>query len=166
MYVMNTLFSHTLIHLPLDKMAAILAEDFSNAFSSIKMIKLQLQFHWNLFPTVQLTINQHCSVEGLVLNRRQAITWTNGDPVHWCIYAALRGDELTQWCHMVTYIWVNMDSSNVFLSTHYPKQCWIINISIYKISLKTVIVELLPNLWRAITVSCVQLYNLMYHNWI
>ena len=25
---------------------------------------------------------------------RQAITWTNDDPVHWCIYAALGGDEL------------------------------------------------------------------------
>ena len=24
---------------------------------------------------------------------RQAITWTNDDPVHWCIYAALEGDE-------------------------------------------------------------------------
>ena len=26
---------------------------------------------------------------------RQAITWTNADPVHWCIYATLGGDELT-----------------------------------------------------------------------
>ena len=27
-------------------------------------------------------------------NRRQAITWTNADPVQWCIYAALGGDDL------------------------------------------------------------------------
>ena len=35
------------------------------------------------------------SVNGLAPNRRQAITWTNDDPVHWRIYAALGGDELT-----------------------------------------------------------------------
>ena len=27
--------------------------------------------------------------------RRQAIIWTNDDPIHWCIYASLGGDELT-----------------------------------------------------------------------
>ena len=27
-------------------------------------------------------------------NRRQAIIWTNADPIHWRIYAALGGDEL------------------------------------------------------------------------
>ena len=26
--------------------------------------------------------------------RRQAIIWTNADPIHWRIYAALGGDEL------------------------------------------------------------------------
>ena len=30
---------------------------------------------------------------GLVSNRRQAITWTNADPIHWRIYVALGGDE-------------------------------------------------------------------------
>ena len=34
------------------------------------------------------------SGNGLVPNRRQAITWINGDPIHWCIYASLEGDEL------------------------------------------------------------------------
>ena len=28
-------------------------------------------------------------------NRRQAIIWTNADPIHWRIYAALGGDELS-----------------------------------------------------------------------
>ena len=32
-----------------------------------------------------------------MLNRRQAIIWTNGDPIHWRIYEALGGDELTHW---------------------------------------------------------------------
>ena len=33
---------------------------------------------------------------GLLPVRRQAITRTNTDPVHWRIYAALGGDELNQ----------------------------------------------------------------------
>ena len=28
-------------------------------------------------------------------NRRQAIIWTNADPIHYRIYATLGGDELT-----------------------------------------------------------------------
>ena len=32
---------------------------FSNAFSWMKRIKIGFKFHWNLFPGVQLTINQH-----------------------------------------------------------------------------------------------------------
>ena len=31
---------------------------------------------------------------GLTPNWRQAITWTNADPVHWRIYAAIVGDDL------------------------------------------------------------------------
>ena len=33
---------------------------------------------------------------GLVPNRRQAIIWTNADPINWRIHATLGGDELTQ----------------------------------------------------------------------
>ena len=32
---------------------------YSNAFSWMKMIELQFEFHWNLFPGVQLTISQY-----------------------------------------------------------------------------------------------------------
>ena len=35
------------------------------------------------------------SGNGLGPTKRQAIAWTNVDPVHWRIYAALGGDELT-----------------------------------------------------------------------
>ena len=38
---------------------------------------------------------------GLMPNRRQAITWTNVDPVNWRKYAALGGDELTR--HLLTW---------------------------------------------------------------
>ena len=30
-------------------------------------------------------------------NRRQAIIWTNADPVHWRLYAALGGEHLTHY---------------------------------------------------------------------
>ena len=33
---------------------------------------------------------------GFTPNRQQAIIWTNADPIHWRIYAALGGDELTK----------------------------------------------------------------------
>ena len=48
-----------LIHLTLDKMAAILADDISYVFSWMKMTKFWFEFHWNLFPGVRLTISQH-----------------------------------------------------------------------------------------------------------
>ena len=34
---------------------------------------------------------------GFAPNRRQAIIWTNADPINWRIYATLGGDELTQY---------------------------------------------------------------------
>ena len=33
---------------------------------------------------------------GMAPNRHQAFIWTNADPVHWRIYEALGGDELTE----------------------------------------------------------------------
>ena len=31
---------------------------------------------------------------GMALNRRRAIIWTNAGPIHWRIYAVIGGDEL------------------------------------------------------------------------
>ena len=33
---------------------------------------------------------------GLAPNRRQAIIWTDADPIHWRIYTALGGDKLME----------------------------------------------------------------------
>ena len=41
------------------------------------------------------TDNKSAMVQ-VMANRHQAITRTNADPVHWCIYAVLVGDELTE----------------------------------------------------------------------
>ena len=48
-----------LTHLPWDKMATISQTTFSNAFSWMKSFVFQVNFHWNLFLRVQLTISQH-----------------------------------------------------------------------------------------------------------
>ena len=76
-----------LTHLPLDKMAAILADDiFKCVFlNENDIIPIQMS-NWQ-----KVIIG---SSNGLAPNRRQAITWTNDGPVHWRIYAVLGGDEL------------------------------------------------------------------------
>ena len=57
------------------------------------MSELRFNFHWNLFLRVQLTIDIG-SGNRLSPVRRLAIIWTNVDPIHWCIYAALGRKEL------------------------------------------------------------------------
>ena len=47
---------------------------------------------------------------GLAPNRRQAIIWTNAEPINWRIYATLGGDELTQMfivsvCKSLSTVW-------------------------------------------------------------
>ena len=52
------------------------------------------EFKWSLFETWQVSIG---SGNDLAPHRWQAITWTNDDPVHWCIYAPISLDQLTDW---------------------------------------------------------------------
>ena len=61
----------------------------------MKIIEFQFKFNWNLFPGIQLKMNIIGLDNGLAPNRRQAIIWTNADPVDWRIYAALGDAELT-----------------------------------------------------------------------
>ena len=49
----------SLTHWGRDKMATIFQTTFSNAFSSMKMFKFRLRFHWSGFLRVQLTILKH-----------------------------------------------------------------------------------------------------------
>ena len=46
------------------------------------MILFLSKFHWNLFPKVHLTKSRIASDDVLVLNRRQAIIWTNDGLVY------------------------------------------------------------------------------------
>ena len=58
------------------------------------------------------------SGNGLVPNRRQAITWTNLDPVHLCMYAALGGDELSFEDANPELVWYSIkDTTNLHRDT-------------------------------------------------
>ena len=114
-------------HLLLDKMATILQTIFADAFLCMKSFVLWLKFHWNLLLPAQLTITQHWLNNGLKLapNRRQAIIWTNADPIHWRIYGALGGDELKtahkrNCCHGQTMGYLYIYNQMQVLHCH----CW------------------------------------------
>ena len=86
---------YQLTHPPLDKMAIISQVIISDAILSMDFFLFWWKFHWSLFLKVQLIISQHCLDNGMVPNRWQANIWTNADPVHWRIFAALGGGGLT-----------------------------------------------------------------------
>ena len=75
-------------------MAAISQTTFSNEFSWSK----KWYFDSNFTEVCSQGYSwKYCSIgsdNGLALIRWQAIIWTNDDPVRWCIYVALGGDEL------------------------------------------------------------------------
>ena len=77
-------------------MAAILQTIFSDVFSWMKSFVFRLKFHWSLSPRVQLTTTRIGLDDGLVPSRQQVITWTNVEPINWCIYVALGGFELRE----------------------------------------------------------------------
>ena len=60
----------------------------------MKIFVFWLKFDWSLLLRIQLTITQYWFRLWLPPNWQQAIIWTNADPVHWHIYAALGGNEL------------------------------------------------------------------------
>ena len=66
------------------------------------MIKISLKF----IP--KCLIGNKLALDHIIKpNRRQAITWTNADPIHWRIYEALGGDELNGLREFVLSIYHN-----------------------------------------------------------
>ena len=64
---------------------------------------------------------------GLARNNWQAIIWTNADPIHWRIYAALGGDELTCWLQKKVAI-TTKSECQLFFSKYNFIMCPIIDI--------------------------------------
>ena len=59
-------------------------------------IQICLRFYWSLFLRFELKNSSIGSVNGLVPTRHQAIIWTNGCLVYWCLYICL---TRPQWVH-------------------------------------------------------------------
>ena len=82
-------------NLPLDKMAAILADDIFKCifFDENDGTPFQISLKFVLRSPID---NKPALVQVMTWrNRQQAITWNNDDLVDWRIYAALGGEELT-----------------------------------------------------------------------
>ena len=74
-------------------MAAISQTTSSDAFSWLKRFAFWLKF---TEVSSYVSYRKYASIgldNSLVKNTPHAIIWTNADPIHWRIYAALGGDE-------------------------------------------------------------------------
>ena len=72
---------------------------FSNEFSWIKMFELLLKFHWHsLSPWVQLTISQHWLRQWFGAEQATSHYLNQCCPIHWRIYAALKGRCVNSFC--------------------------------------------------------------------
>ena len=87
-----------LTHFPRTKWLPFRRRRLCMHFHEWKVLYFDLNFNEVCSSGSNWQYTSVCSGNGLAPNRRQAITWTNGSPVHWRIYAALGGDELTQVC--------------------------------------------------------------------
>ena len=89
-------FLWLLTHLPLHKMADILADDIFTCIFLNENDRITIQISLKFVPKSPIN-NKSVLVQvtnGLAPNRRQAINWTNDDPICWPIYAAQGGDKL------------------------------------------------------------------------
>ena len=69
----------------MDKMVDTLADDIFKHTLLNENVRISIQISLKFVP-----------------DRRQAITWTNVDPIYWRIYASLGGDELNKLDHSLT----------------------------------------------------------------
>ena len=88
LYWIRALSFATINSSPLDKMAIISQTTDSNAFSWMKKSVYWLEFHWKLFPRVQLIIIQHwfrCMVSNHDLNKywHNSLTHICGTRMRW-----------------------------------------------------------------------------------
>ena len=61
-----------------------------------------------IYSIIAFSNGQHVSIvsdNGLAPSKGQAIIWTNADPFHWRIYAALGGDQLSFYLLVQAVVW-------------------------------------------------------------
>ena len=88
-----------------------------------------LYFEWNFTEVYSSGSNGQKARIGLdngsAPNRRQAIIWTNADPIHWRIYAVLGGDDslvLMQSDRLLEFQWSNIE---VYGKMHHVNLLWL-----------------------------------------
>ena len=100
-------------------------------------------FDWNFIEFCSQGSNwQYLSLRldnGLAPNRRQAIIWTNTDPIHCHIYAALGGDELIELTDAIRYVYDFLFTFYLFVDTQrwtvFAEYAFLIVFTIYICSL-------------------------------
>ena len=70
------------------------ADDIFKCYTWMKSFIFRFEIHWVCSQGSNWQYSNIGPDDGLAPARRQAIIWTNADPVHRLIYAALRGDGL------------------------------------------------------------------------
>ena len=76
-------------------MAAILTDDIFKCIFLNENDRIPVQISLKFVPRSPIN-NKAALVQVMAWRRTGDITWTNDDPVHWRIYAAVGGDELMQ----------------------------------------------------------------------
>ena len=101
-------------------MAAILADDIFKCIFFNENNRIPIQISLKFVPKSPVN-NKAALVQVMALSMPQAITWTNDDPVHWCIYVALGGDDLIAYWPMLTGISIKPPTESVlklFMKAH------------------------------------------------
>ena len=84
-------YAQCLTHLPLDNMAAILADDIFKCIFLNENFRISIQISLKFVPKGPID-NKSALVQVMAaMNRPQTITWSNDDPVYRCIYSAQLG---------------------------------------------------------------------------
>ena len=81
-------------------MAAILADDIFKCIFLNENDKITIRISLKFVPRIPID-NKPALVQVMAWRRRgdKTITWTNPDPVHWRIYAALGGELNLRWIY-------------------------------------------------------------------
>ena len=88
-------------------MVAILADNIFKCFFLNENDRIRIQISLKFVPRGS-TDSKSALVQVMALRQTAAISWTNDDPVHWHIYAALVGDEWTVLFFFLRYIQITI----------------------------------------------------------
>ena len=117
-------WQNVLTYCPLHKMSDSLQTILLNIFSSIKIFVFWFKCHWNVILSIHWWEVSNGAGNGLVLNKRQAFTWTKTDPVHWLIYPSLGDNGLIKNKGMTFVAWIicwrSSHANNVSISKFEP----------------------------------------------